>query len=394
MPLDFQQVHRQVKQLGETAVQREQHLQSLRDLARDLLSDLAADVERLNQKVRLVARVHDPTLRCALPVADHLDARLPEPELPPKATLLAADGSQISPNRNAEVSYCLVNVGAIRLNLHSPETPRTYVTSQLFYGEQLYTETGRITDSALALLRDVNERSTLADLARGAEPPIITFTDGPMELWGAKEVDAATEFHKQMDVYLEALARLCSLGVITAGYIDKPAANLVVRLLEVALTPDDELPDMKKQHPLRGVSDIDLFISLLEPGDRSAVFGMQSKSAANYQDELALHFFYLNVGRIGRPWIARVEIPAWVAGNQEMLEHLQAALVSQCRILGSRPYPYLLHRAHEAAMVSFQEQEQVTQMIVLELHRRGVEVGEESQKQALKKHSGRTRIKT
>ena len=393
MPLDFQQVHRQVKKLGETAVQREQRLQSLRELARDLLSNLAKDIDRLNQKVQLVARLHDPTLRCALPVAEHLDAHFPQVELPLKASILAADGSQISPNRNAEVSYCLVNVGAIQLNLHSPEPPRVYVTSQLFYGEQLYTETGRITDSALALLRDVNERTTLAQLAEGAASPVITFTDGPMELWGAKEVDAASEFRKQMGVYLDALSRLFTLGVITAGYIDKPAANLVVRLLEVAITPDDELPEMKSQHPLRGVSDIDLFKGLLKPGERSAVFGMQSKSAANYRDELALHFFYLNVGRIDRPWLARVEIPAWVAGSPEMLDHLQAALVSQCRIMGSRPYPYLLHRAHEAAMVSFQEQEQVTQMIMLELRRRGVEFGEESQKQALKRQAGRTRVK-
>jgi hypothetical protein len=392
MPLDFQQVHRQVKQLGETAVQREQHLQSLRERAQDLLTSLSKDVHRLNEKVRLVARLHDPTLRCALPVAENLDAHFREGELPPQATILAADGSQISPNRNAEISFCLVNVGAIQLNLHSPDPPRPYVNSQLFYGEQLYTETGRITDSALALLRDVNERTTLAQLAVGATPPVISFTDGPMELWGAKEVDAASQFHKQLDIYLQALSRLCELGVITAGYIDKPAANLVIRLLEVAITAEKELPEMKSRHPLRGVSDTDLFRQLLKPGERSAVFGMQSKSASNYRDELALHFFYLNVGRKGRPWLARVEIPAWVANSAQMLDLLQSSLVSQCRIMGSRPYPYLLHRAHEAAMVSFQEQEQVTQMIVLELRRRGLEVGEESQKQALKKYAGRTRI--
>jgi hypothetical protein len=101
----------------------------------------------------------------------------------------------------------------------------------------------------------------------------------------------------------------------------------------------------------------------------------------------------LNAGRAGRPWLARVEVPAWVAINPQMLNQLHAALIGQCRIMGSRPYPYLLHRAHEAAMVSFQEQDQVTQMILHELRRRGVEVGQESQKQALKKLPGKTRIK-
>lgn len=393
MPLDFSQVQQQVKQLGEEALQREPQLQALRELARALITSLAQDVERLNQKIKLAARQFDPTLRCALPINEFLNEHVGEPPQPEQATVLAADGSQISPNRNAEVEYCLVNVGAIMLRLGSAASPSTYTSSQLFYGEQLYTESGTITDATLALLRDVNERAILASLAENALTPVITFTDGPIELWGAKQVDAASEFQKQLDIYLAALARLCSLHVITAGYVDKPAANLVVRLLEVALTPEEDLPDLKNRHPLRGVSDIDLYKGLLEPGERSALFGIQSKSAAHYRDELALHFFYLNVGRPGQPWLARVEIPEWVAGNPQMLNDLHAVLAGQCRIMGSRPYPYLLHRAHEAAVVSMQEQEQVTQMIALELRRRGLAIGDESHKQALKRLSGKTRLR-
>jgi hypothetical protein len=393
MPIDYSQVHRQVKQLGEEALQREQHLQALRENARVLLASLAQDGERLNHKVKLAARLHDPTLRCALPTAEFLDDHFREPPQLLRATILAADGSQISPNRNAEVEYCLINVGAIQLQSHSVASPSTHISSRLFYGQQLYTESGTITDATLALLRDVNERTILADLAEHATPPVIAFTDGPMELWGAKQVDVVSEFQKQLEVYLAALSRLYSLKVIMAGYVDKPAANLVVRLLEVALTPDEDLPDIKNRHPFRGVSDIDLYKELLGPGERSAVLGFQSKSAANYQEELALHFFYLNVGRPGRPWLARVEIPVWVAEETQMLNNLHAVLTSQCRIMGSRPYPYLLHRAHEAAVVSMPEQDQVTQMIVHELRRRGLTPGDESHKQALKKVVGKTRFK-
>ena len=393
MPLDFSQVHRQVKQLGEKALQREQHLQVLREQAFALLNSLSQDVDRLSRKVKLAAQLHDPTLRCALPVSEFLNLHSSEPRQPEQATILAADGSQISPDRNAEVDYCLVNVGAIQLQLHSVNPPSTHIRSQLFHGEELYTAGGTITDATLALLRDVNERAILVELAEHAPPPVITFTDGPVELWGARQIEITSEFQKQLAEYLQALTNLCSLGVTTAGYVDKPAANLVLRLLEVALTGDPDLPDLKNRHPLRGVTDIDLYRQLLAPGERSAVFGIQSRSAASYQDELALHFFYLNVGRAARPWIARVEVPAWVAGEAQKLDDLQAVLVSQCRIMGSRPYPYLLHRAHEAAVVSLQEHDQVTQMIMLELRRRGLAVGEESQKQALKKLAGKTRKK-
>jgi hypothetical protein len=60
-------------------------------------------------------------------------------------------------------------------------------------------------------------------------------------------------------------------------------------------------------------------------------------------------------------------------------------------MMGSRPYPYLLHRAHETAVVTLDDREQVTQMIALELRRRHVEVGEVSQKQGSKDLGGRTR---
>ena len=60
-------------------------------------------------------------------------------------------------------------------------------------------------------------------------------------------------------------------------------------------------------------------------------------------------------------------------------------------MLGSRPYPYLLHRAHETAVVTLEEKDQVTQMIALELCRRGLPQDEESQKQAMKELAKQTR---
>jgi hypothetical protein len=81
----------------------------------------------------------------------------------------------------------------------------------------------------------------------------------------------------------------------------------------------------------------------------------------------------------------RIEVPAWVAYNESKLNDLHALLVDQCRLLGNRPYPYILHRAHESALVSMAEKEQVSNMIINELHSRGVKVGRESPKPTLKR---------
>ena len=145
----------------------------------------------ITRAVHEIARLHDPNLRCAIPCAaetgrsEPLDGRYPLPEMPEQATILAADGSQITPDRHAQVNFCLINVGAIEVRLGLPDPPQMTVQSQLFYDEQLYTPSGTMSEAQVALLRDLNERKWLVELAKNAPPPVITFTDGPMELWGA-----------------------------------------------------------------------------------------------------------------------------------------------------------------------------------------------------------------
>jgi hypothetical protein len=87
--------------------------------------------------------------------------------------------------------------------------------------------------------------------------------------------------------------------------------------------------------------------------------------------------------------LVRVEIPRWVAEDASKLDLLQAALLQQCRVMGARPYPYILHRAHEIAVVKFEEKKQIEQMLELELRRAGDEIEEESNKQSAKNLPGR-----
>jgi phosphoribosyl-dephospho-CoA transferase len=393
MALDFQQVREQIRQLGEGAPARARRLRQLREMAQNLLQERARELAALRRKVERVVEQYDPSLRCALPLSEPLDAHLPPPPLPEQATVLAADGSQIAPDRHAAVEYGLINVGAIQLCYDSAAPPVPVIYSHLFSEEELSTASGSISSATLALRRDLNERLILAQLAAKQSPPVITFTDGLMEIWGPREMDSetASEFQQSLAQYLEVLRQMSRLKVATAGYVDRPGSNLVVRLLEVALAPESELHGIKGAHPLRGLYDIDLYRERLGPGERSPIFEVQSPSTKVYTDELALHFFYLNVGRAGHPWLARVEFPAWVAGNQALLDPLHAILVHQCQVMGTRPYPYLLHRAHETAIVTLEEKEQVTQMIAAELLKRTGAVSVESSKQYAKDRPGRTR---
>jgi hypothetical protein len=396
MALDFQQVYAKIKEIGESVQQRRKTLDERRAKARVLLNVYADALDVLRDKVESV-KAADPAVRCATPLNEPLDSHLPPPVLPLNATLIAADGSQINPDRHGQVQYGLVNVGAIVLQLDSGQSTQIFTDSHLLFDEELYTLSGNpLTEAMVALQRDLKERAKLDELAKNYPAPVITFTDGPIELWGVKDGEDANAYEESLKTYLKVLSRLQSRGVTTAGYVDKPAADLVIRLLELVEAPPESLQKLREYHPLRGVSDRWLFgeksDALLKPGERSAVFGIQSKSEKYYKGVLALCFFYLNVGTAGHPWPVRVEIPRWVADDAGKLGALHAVLVAQCRMMGAKPYPYLLHRAHETAVVSFEERHQVEQMLLRELRERGGETDEGSYKQSAKDLPGKTRF--
>ena len=81
--------------------------------------------------------------------------------------------------------------------------------------------------------------------------------------------------------------------------------------------------------------------------------------------------------------------PAWVARQPPLLNRLHAALVTQSSPLGSRPFPYAIHRAHEVAVVHPEEKDQINDMIAQEYQTLGLPVGDRSNKQIAKDNSGK-----
>jgi len=399
LSLNYEQLQPQIQNLGERAVVRENRLNELRSRARELFTHYARDTQGLQKKVDRAADV-DPTLRCARPGSDELTASYRPPALPEKVKVLAADGSQINPDPHAAIQYYLINIGGIWVALDEDHPPEPFVETHLRFEEDVYTPGGLISRGQVALERDVAEREYLGVWAesiaeQGNGGLLVTLTDGPLELWESHDYrgQRSAAFREALKRYQEALRSLHHLGTVTAGYVDKPRADYVVKLLEVASLPEDELSRVGQYRPFQGVSDIDLFAEALAPGERSSVFGIQAHSRGDYQGEIALHFFYLNVGVPGNPWLARVEVPAWVAADDEKLGRLHAVLLQQCRVMGGVGYPYLLHRAHEIAVVKREEQDLLTEMILRERRKRGVSVGQISHKKYYKDQAGRKRYR-
>ena len=390
MAIDFQQITLRIKEIGSSARERRKTIEKHRGNARDVLNRYANELELLRAKVDS-AKTADPNLRCARPLEEALDSHYPAPVSVGEATLIAADGSQIFPDRHGQVQYYVINVGAIAMQIGSGRAPDLFTNSYLRFLDEL--DDTFFSDSQVALQRDVAERKKLLEVSKNYSGRIIALTEGQLELWGATDSEIAGEFEKNLQDYLDVLSELEKQEIITTGYVDKPGANWVTHLLEISSAPEDELINLRKHHPLLGVTDQWLFGQILGKHERSAVFALQAKSAEKYTGSLSLHFFYLNVGDMKKPAIIRVDIPYWVVIDKKALDNLHGALIKQTEIMGNKPFPYLLHRAHEIAVVTHQEKEQIDQMLVLEIRNNDGEIGELSGKQSAKNLPGRTRYK-
>jgi hypothetical protein len=389
MPINYQEIYTRIQEIGAGAQERRKKKEERQELARNLLTTYASELDFLRSKVD-AAKQADANLRCAVPLEEPLASTHPARGSASDAVLIAADGSQILPDRHAAVQFGLVNVGAIVLKLNSGASPQIHTDSQLLFDHELYTETGSVTQDDIEFSRDIAERKKLLDLAKEQTGTLIALTDGPVEIWGAKSADEG-DYQKTLNEHKSILSQLQSRDVTVAGYVDKPGADLVIRLLELTLLDVEQMKEVRKQHPLRGVTDRWLFNGILKSRERSAVFALQSSSRVRYTGSLSLHFFYLNVGGEKHPSIVRVEIPEWVAKDDAKLESLHSTLIQQCQVMGARPYPYILHRAHEIAVVSFEEKKQIEQMIQQMQLNNQEPLDEISSKQSAKNLPARTR---
>jgi len=394
MPINYQDILGDIAEIAAAAPQFEQELNARRTEAQKLFSS-SLDQQQLKDKLTK-AGVILKHLRCAMPTNEAINQRFPLPTELEEQTIIAVDGSQINPSRHLPVNYFLLNLGVIIYPSNQTETPIAKRQSKLFSTQSELWK--GVNEDQVAYLRDIEERKVISAEARefGPNAGVITLTDGPLELWLRKGdgVQSMGEKEKALADYLASLAELNELGATTAGYVDKPRAMLVVEALEISKLGPGELEQVRDKtlpdyHQFEGVTDRDLFAPLLvEPGDRSAVFELQFSEAKLYKKhgtELALHFFYLNVSREpNAPVLARVEIPAWVAADDDKLAALQARLFQQCEVLGEVRYPYVLHRSHEEAVVTFQDREELDRLLIEEFSRNGIQIGALSNKQTAK----------
>ncbi len=312
------------------------------------------------------------------------------PPCPEQATILAADGSQVYPDPHASSLYYLTNI-AVFVYHHGDDDalPEPITEPQLFFrAEDLHERDGRIiANAAVNARRSIFEMQVLArETWQRAERarPLISVADGPLLFWLGKEVSNAQEL---MSNYHEAFGILGSLDARLAGYVDQPRSRFVINTLYLMGLEDAEITrtNLITTGDMEGLDDRFLMKFLLRAGERSAIMIQQSpqnKAFRDLGDEREIAFFYVNMAAsYQEPYLARIEIPMWVATDRTAIDQVHALLYAQCQIMDR--YPYVLTRADECAVIRGHEKEALNEMIQVELFRNQLAV-EPSQKLTMK----------
>ena len=366
------QVGSMVARLKASGEDREKRLQN----ALNILQDKSLDLERLSKKIEA-----SQTTWLVAGLVDGLAPHYPAPPLPPEFSVLATDGSNIDVDRHKSTRCYLINIGSVILRYGAqPEALLDSFPSLYFGDEDLVIAPdgakGReqpVEGALLGIKRGVDECRELAKLAAELpkDSPALALLDGSLILWGlAGKVypDFVTEalLNKGFLRHLEEMRKLnAERRLSLASYISFPRSTDVVNALRVALCPHEIIDtdrlckecQSRDCDTVAGVQDRELFASVLAPGERSALFTSQSSIVKKNYGGHWVYFFYLRVD----DEIARVEIPQWVARDENLLNLTHALVLDQCR--RGQGYPVALSEAHEQAVVTTADKESFWQLV-------------------------------
>ena len=355
MSLDLLQVLPQVQELGRDAALR---ARSQADKIRDSLETLREIAELDAQSVIDAVQQAGDQWRGAAPTTERMDASFPPPPMPPNLNVIGSDGSQIYVDRHSPILYFLVNVGSICIPYGSGSNPQTFSHPHIYHHElQLWDEQGRlVTAMIIDKARDAEEMHELAHLAeRFSDEPTLALLDNHLQMDAGIFLKGriSTLMTDAFERYHTSLSRLREVGAALAGFIDRSQSCDLLALLSLV-----KWGERYNRYP--SLMDRDLFMGLLPPKHRSAIFRLSSPDGKPYHgSDLTIYFFYLNVG--SEDQIARVEIPEWVVKNPTLMEHVHAGILKECQ--ATNGFPYSLIRAHELALVSDRERRALDQWI-------------------------------
>ncbi len=284
---------------------------------------------------------------------------------------IATDGSQINPSAHEISGSFLINIGLVSIPYFAKDIPVNLTSEPTIYNSQddinPRTANENIPEEDLIsyerTLKEIEELVKLAKLYKSYNLPVIVLLDGTLIHWHIEKFSSyfIENFIKR---FSDAMHELKSLNIPVASFLSNSRSNDLINMLRIYKCPYETV-DCKKHcgsldsrnlpcNPCQDyvpVMDRKLIEKYFlgenaKPGSRTILFKSNSKILNYYHDDLKVLFFYINTGTE----IARVEIPAFVADNAELLDLTHNVVSLQCKV--GFGYPVTLSEAHLQAVVT------------------------------------------
>ena len=140
-----------------------------------------------------------------------------------------------------------------------------------------------------------------------------------------------------------------------ASYISSSKSKELINLIRLQLCDFDENNEAYKK--VDHLVDTHIASFFLNPFERTTVFQNHSTISASYPDLIKPYFFYLHNG----DEIGRVEIPAWIAQDNQKVDLVAQIILDQCK--KGYGYPVAIAEAHEQAVIKGPDREFFYQLV-------------------------------
>jgi hypothetical protein len=271
----------------------------------------------------------------------------------PAYSVIAVDGSQIYPDHHVQGTDCfLVNAAGCFLSYKTSGMAQFFSEPQVFVPEYFLSIFPYFSIDLVDLVREEKEFNLMVAHApqlqkMNSDRPLLALFDGNLLFWHLQAKPShVRDFFVQK--YCDKLEQLYQERVLVAGYLSASQFRDLVDICKAGLPGVIDLNEALRGQllqQLETMTDVDLLEYVLAPYERTTILSSTIDITALYPAALKPYFFYLHVGTE----IVRIEIPAWIAADETMVDTICDICLDQCT--KGYGYPVALAEAHGHAVV-------------------------------------------
>src|SRR5579885_2770596 len=296
--------------------------------------------DRIANDVTFIHQIKQATVPWPLPTWEGKLNATYDIESVPTYCARAVDGSQIYPDRHQGTGCFLINIGTVAITYGSEHSTVQFDSVPHVFSGEYYDGDLPNSPELVTCLRQEYELAagieTFKQIPSFQLSPVLLY-DGSLIFWHLAGNDNIYKQHF-FPRYIALLEQLYAQQQLTAWYISMPKSKELLGLIRCALC-EGNTESSDAYRLVDHVIDASIAHYYLQPGQRSIGFQSTAPLCQEYPLHLRPCFLYIHAG----DEIGRIEVPAWIADNEQALNKIISIIFDQCA--KGRGYPVVLAEA-------------------------------------------------